>query len=581
QTFEDYDLAELARYIDWTPFFQSWQLFGKYPAILDDAIVGIEARKLLDDAQQMLQKIVAEKWLQARGVIGIFPANAVNDDDIALYDPETGEPLQVLHHLRQQNQKAPGQPNFCLSDYVAPPTPPVKGGSTAHAGGLDGLLKRESNTSDANEPASPLVKREANTPNASEPSSPPFMGGDGGAYPTAQTAENLNNLETPVKVSGDFAAPLAPPTPPVKGGSTAHAGGLDVVQEDAGGDRNAYKTANTLVYKHLKDFSRTLRSNQTVAEEYLWQQLQSRQLDGYKFRRQHVIDCFIADFVCLEKRLVIEVDGSIHQLPENMISDADRTAVLNHLGFQVIRFSNDEVLSDTEQTLRKIWQALELAKDTEPAENQITASALEEVQEKSGAVRVFPPFTGGATATALSNNFPDPLTGKDYLGAFAVTAGIGIEKRVKAFEDAHDDYSAIMLKALADRLAEAFAERLHERVRQEFWGYATEETLENDQLIAEKYQGIRPAPGYPACPDHTEKQLLWQLLQPDRIGISLTENYAMYPTAAVSGWYFSHPESKYFGLGQIGKDQVEDYARRKEMTVEEMERWLAPVLNYG
>ncbi len=292
KTFEDYDLAELAQYIDWTPFFQSWQLFGKYPAILEDAIVGVEARKLLDDAQAMLKKIVAEKWLTARGVIGIFPAHTINDDDIALYDPATGELMHVAHHLRQQNQKAPGQPNFCLSDYVAP-------------------------------------------------------------------------------------------------------------------------------------------------------------------------------------------------------------------------------------------------------------------------------------------------KGADYLGAFAVTAGIGIEEHVKAFEAAHDDYSAIMLKALADRLAEAFAERLHERVRKEFWGYVTTENLENDQLIAEKYQGIRPAPGYPACPEHTEKALLWELLKPDQIGISLTESYAMYPAAAVSGWYFAHPEAKYFGLGQIGKDQVEDYARRKDMSLEDMERWLAPVLNYG
>ncbi len=319
QTFDDYDLAELAHYIDWTPFFQSWQLFGKYPAILEDAVVGVEAKKLLDDAQSMLQKIVAEKWLTARGVIGIFPAHAIHDDDIALYNPESGDLLEVVHHLRQQNQKAPGQPNFCLSDFVAPPSP-LKGGSSAHAGGMQGNVMGE-------------------------------------------------------------------------------------------------------------------------------------------------------------------------------------------------------------------------------------------------------------------NNYVGPAT--DYLGAFAVTAGIGIEERVKTFEAAHDDYSAIMLKALADRLAEAFAERLHERVRKEFWGYDTTENLENDQLIAEKYQGIRPAPGYPACPDHTEKALLWKLLEPDRIGMSLTESYAMYPAAAVSGWYFAHPEAKYFGLGQIGKDQVEDYARRKGLPVEDMERWLAPVLNYG
>ena len=168
----------------------------------------------------------------------------------------------------------------------------------------------------------------------------------------------------------------------------------------------------------------------------------------------------------------------------------------------------------------------------------------------------------------------------DYVGAFAVTAGIGIEEHVKKFEAAHDDYHAILLKALADRLAEALAERMHERVRKEFWGYAQTETLQNDQLIAEAYRGIRPAPGYPACPEHTEKRTLWKLLQPENLGITLTESCAMYPAAAVSGWYFSHPESRYFGLGQIGKDQVENYARRKGMSIAEAERWLAPVLNY-
>lgn len=295
KSFDNYSLEEISEYIDWTPFFQSWQLAGKYPAILEDLVVGIEAKKLYHDAQVMLRRIIDEHWLRASAVIGIFPANSVQHDDIQLYRDDTRtEVLMTLHHLRQQNQKAPGQPNFCLSDFVAP----------------------------------------------------------------------------------------------------------------AGGS-------------------------------------------------------------------------------------------------------------------------------------------------------------------------------PDYLGAFAVTAGIGIEEHVKRFEAAHDDYSAILLKSLADRLAEAMAERMHERVRKEFWGYAADETLESEQLIAEKYRGIRPAPGYPACPDHTEKQLMWQLLEPDRrSGILLTESYAMYPAAAVSGWYFSHPESKYFGLGQIGKDQVESYARRKGMSTAEMERWLAPVLNY-
>jgi 5-methyltetrahydrofolate--homocysteine methyltransferase len=169
----------------------------------------------------------------------------------------------------------------------------------------------------------------------------------------------------------------------------------------------------------------------------------------------------------------------------------------------------------------------------------------------------------------------------DYIGAFAVTAGFGIEKHIERFEAAHDDYSSIMLKALADRFAEACAEHFHERVRREIWGYASRETLTNDQLIKEEYQGVRPAPGYPACPDHTEKAKLWELLDAEKkAGIRLTESFAMYPTAAVSGWYFSHPEARYFGVGKIDRDQVEDYAQRKGMTLEEAERWLSPNLGY-
>jgi 5-methyltetrahydrofolate--homocysteine methyltransferase len=169
----------------------------------------------------------------------------------------------------------------------------------------------------------------------------------------------------------------------------------------------------------------------------------------------------------------------------------------------------------------------------------------------------------------------------DYIGAFAVTAGIGIDAHVARFEAAHDDYSSIMLKALADRLAEAFAERMHERVRREFWGYAAEEHLDSTGLIREEYRGIRPAPGYPACPDHTEKATLWKLLDAERTaGITLTESFAMFPTAAVSGFYFSHPRSQYFGVGKIDRDQAASYAQRKGMRVAEAERWLAPILGY-
>jgi 5-methyltetrahydrofolate--homocysteine methyltransferase len=169
----------------------------------------------------------------------------------------------------------------------------------------------------------------------------------------------------------------------------------------------------------------------------------------------------------------------------------------------------------------------------------------------------------------------------DWIGAFAVTAGIGLDTLVTEFEAQQDDYNAILAKALADRLAEAFAERLHERVRREYWGYATDEALDNEALIHEAYQGIRPAPGYPACPDHTEKATLFQLLDAEpAIGLRLTENFAMWPAAAVSGWYFWRPEARYFGVGRIGRDQVEDYARRKGMDLATTERWLAPTLGY-
>jgi 5-methyltetrahydrofolate--homocysteine methyltransferase len=169
----------------------------------------------------------------------------------------------------------------------------------------------------------------------------------------------------------------------------------------------------------------------------------------------------------------------------------------------------------------------------------------------------------------------------DYLGGFAVTAGLGLDALVAEFEAKHDDYSAIMAKALADRLAEAFAERLHQRVRTELWGYAPGEALDNTALIREEFRGIRPAPGYPACPDHTEKATLFELIEaPARAGVRLTESFAMLPAAAVSGFYFAHPEAQYFGIGKIGRDQVEDYAARKNMPVAEIERWLAPNLAY-
>jgi 5-methyltetrahydrofolate--homocysteine methyltransferase len=192
------------------------------------------------------------------------------------------------------------------------------------------------------------------------------------------------------------------------------------------------------------------------------------------------------------------------------------------------------------------------------------------------------PRRDGRPNLALAD-FIAPLAGgvPDYVGAFVVTAGIGEQEKSAALKGQNNDYDAILLKALADRLAEAFAERMHQRVRKEFWAYAPDEDLTNEELIAEKYRGIRPAPGYPAQPDHTEKGTLFGLLDAERaIGMKLTESFAMWPGAAVSGLYFSHPDSAYFGVGRIDRDQVEDYGRRKRWSVAVAEKWLAPVLAY-
>jgi 5-methyltetrahydrofolate--homocysteine methyltransferase len=339
--FDDYSLAEIARYIDWTPFFQTWQLQGKYPKIFDNPVVGAEAKKLYEDAQAILKMIVDKKLLKARAAVGFYPANAVGDD-ILLYD-------------------------FEVQDSV-----------------------------------------------------------------------------TPCDTHG-----------------------------------------------------------------------------GHSHKQYHIKKVAKHEFV----------KETLSQVAES-----------NFLGEE----QPYEVLT-TVHTLRQQGQK---------------ASSLPNL--------------------ALAD-FVAPLeTGKvDYVGAFAVTAGIGIEALVAKYEQEHDDYNSIMVKALADRLAEAFAELMHQRVRREFWGYAHEEQLSNDELIAEEYQGIRPAPGYPACPDHTEKRILFDLLDAEeKAGIKLTESYAMYPASSVSGWYFSHPQSKYFGLGKIAKDQVQDYAIRKKMSIEEVEKWLAPNLNY-
>lgn len=295
KTFEDYDLGDLVNTIDWTPFFRTWELAGTYPRILTDEVVGESASELFKDAEAMLQKIVDEKWLRAKAVIGFWPANSTGDDVELYCDENRSEVLDTVHFVRQQMKKRSGKANMCLADFIAP-------------------------------------------------------------------------KETGIK---------------------------------------------------------------------------------------------------------------------------------------------------------------------------------------------------------------------DYMGGFAVTAGIGIEEKLELFKGSHDDYNDILLKALADRLAESFAERMHQRVRKEYWAYAPDEDFDNEALIKEKYRGIRPAPGYPACPDHTEKPALFSLLNArQNAGIELTDSMAMLPASSVSGYYFAHSESQYFGIGKISKDQVEDYARRRDMELRTVERWLAPNLGY-
>jgi 5-methyltetrahydrofolate--homocysteine methyltransferase len=450
---DNYPLAEIAEYIDWQPFFIAWEMHGKFPAILTDSVIGVEATKLYNDAKKLLQQIIDENWLSAKGVVGFWPANKVDHDTI---DVDNESEITKLEFLRQQIKKTAGQPNLSLADFIAPSLSPTN------------------------------------------------------------NSLNKESAEAPSRKEG-------------------------VEQVGFG-----YEWADPITYSMLKEFALKNRNESTEAETLLWDTLKSKQLSGFKFRRQHIIGSYITDLVCLDRRLVIEIDGLIHQLPENKESDKIRTQWLQKHGFKVIRFTNDEVIKNT---------------------TEVTASILNELKTQP--------------SIKESNNLSSPFGGQgasDYIGAFSVTIQ-GIETHIKKFEANLDDYNKIILQALADRLAEAFAELLHKKTRTEYWGYVSEEQLTNEQLIKEEYLGIRPAPGYPACPDHTEKYKLFELLGGEEAtGIHLTESLAMYPAASVCGWYFANPESKYFGVGKIEKDQLDDYARRKGMSMDEATRWLRPIL---
>ena len=449
KVFEDYDLTGIEKYIDWQPFFIAWEMHGKFPRILKDEIIGKEATKLYNDAKELLKKIIDEKWLVAKGVIGFWEATKIAADTVEVKSED--EKIN-LEFLRQQIQKAKDQPNLSLADFIKP-SPSLQ----------TSLLAKDS---------------------------------------------------------------------------------TEALPEGKGGEFG-YHSADPSSYSLLKEYAIEHRSKPTVDEEKIWELVKTKKLEGYKFRRQHIIGNYIADLVCLDKRLIIEIDGLIHQLPENKEADEIRTQWLNEQGFKLIRFTNEQIQNDIEKIIKEI------------------SSTLKEQQSIKETNDLSSPFGG---------------QGADFIGAFAVSIH-GIEEHIKKFEAEHDDYNKIILQALADRLAEAFAEVLHERTRKEFWGYTTEEHLSTEELIEERYLGIRPAPGYPACPDHTEKYKLFKLLNAtENAGIILTESLAMYPASAVCGWYFAHPESKYFGVGKIGRDQLEDYAKRKDMPLDEAERWLRPVL---
>jgi 5-methyltetrahydrofolate--homocysteine methyltransferase len=486
QVFRNIPLEEIVPYIDWTPFFQTWELAGRYPNILEDEIVGEQAKQLFEDAQKMLNEIVNGKKLEARAVVGLFEANAVGDD-ISVSCPSPDVSLNVPSNGDANNVTSIGDANKVTSigDGDKVPSPALPKGK--------GVEERKPNTN--------------------------------------------------------------------------------------------YKTGNSDLFKKLHDRAIDMRKTPTKAEAILWENLKGDKIENAHFRRQHLIEEFIVDFVCLKLNLVIEVDGEIHATKENALYDERRTKLLNQAGFNVIRFSNNEVLNNIKDVLEKIKKELHSLQSTAVNEEVVAPFPLGRAGDGTALFRTLrqqTKKTAGQPNIALADFIAPVESGiQDYIGCFAVCTGFGLEEIVAEYEKNHDDYSSILAKALADRLAEALAEYMHKKVRTDMWGYAKNETLSNTDLIDEKYQGIRPAPGYPACPDHLEKKTIWNLLNVnENVGIELTDSLAMYPTAAVSGYYFAHPQAKYFGLGKITKDQIEDYATRKNITIEEAERWLSPNLNY-
>lgn len=364
---------------------------------------------------------------------------------------------------------------------------------------------------------------------------------------------------------------------------------------------------------HVNDASRSVPIAQTLSAKSAHQEFKEKLSDEYtKLREAYLNRTTSKEYLSIgearQNKLLLEFNSTTIQKPnfigikkmENIplseivpLIDWTPFFMTWELHGKFPRILEDEVVGDAAQSLFK--DAKEML-DNLVKSNSITANAAlgifpansigDDISVNKGefyfrTLRQQTKKSATAKNIALSDFIAPLETGiTDYIGCFAVTAGLGIEKLISKFEEDHDDYKSIMVKALADRLAEALAEMLHQKVRKEIWGYSSDEDLKNDELIREKYRGIRPAPGYPACPDHLEKLSIFEILKPESIGMSLTDSLAMYPASSVSGYYFAHPESKYFGLGKIGKDQLQDFSKRKSLNTEEAERWLRPSLNY-
>ena len=615
KSFRDYDLAELADYIDWTPFFQTWELTGRFPAILDDPKVGEVARSLYDDARKMLDLIVKEKWFKAQATIGFWPANADGDDIVVYADDSRKKQIATFHTLRQQLEKREGRFNAALSDFIAPVAtgvPDYIGAFVVTAGiGEDVIADRFKNANDdyssilckaladrlaeafaermharvrrefwgyaPDETLAPdelILEQYARHPPGARLSRAARSHREGDAVRLLD-AENTAG----VKLTESFAMW---PGSSVSGLYFSHPEsyyfGVGKIERDQVEDyaaRKGWSVAETerWLAPVLKladaranavtiDFAKTPPKKPTFLGIKSFRDYDLGELADY-------IDWtpFFQTWELTGRYPAILDDPKVGEVARSLYDDARKMLDLiikenwfkaqATIGFWPANADGDDIIVYADDSRKQQTATFHtLRQQLEKREGRFNAALCDFIAPVSADV-------------------------PDYIGAFVVTAGIGEDVIADRFKNANDDYSSILCKALADRLAEAFAERMHARVRREFWSYAPDEALLPDQLILEQYQGIRPAPGYPAQPDHTEKATLFALLDAERTaGVKLTESYAMWPGSSVSGLYFSHPESFYFGVGKIERDQVDDYAARKGWTVAETERWLAPVLNY-